>query len=166
MASSRGMALYADEQQKMRFQVELEFVQCLANPNYLNYLAQRGNFKEPTFINYLKYLLYWREPEYAKYLKYPQCLHMLDLLQYESFRQELMNTHCARFIEDQQLLHWQHYLRTRTKLVQEQADLISKSTQPVTTTQTPTNTNSTSLSNQSNISQNFMSPITPNIFLK
>lgn len=26
----------AEEQQKLRFQVELEFVQCLANPNYLN----------------------------------------------------------------------------------------------------------------------------------
>ena len=25
-----------DDQQRMRFQVELEFVQCLANPNYLN----------------------------------------------------------------------------------------------------------------------------------
>lgn len=25
-----------DDQQKLRFQVELEFVQCLANPNYLN----------------------------------------------------------------------------------------------------------------------------------
>lgn len=25
-----------DDQSKLRFQVELEFVQCLANPNYLN----------------------------------------------------------------------------------------------------------------------------------
>ena len=25
-----------EEQQKTRFQTELEFVQCLANPNYLN----------------------------------------------------------------------------------------------------------------------------------
>jgi mediator of RNA polymerase II transcription subunit 31 len=47
-------------------QVELEFVQCLANPNYLNFLAQRGYFKENAFINYLKYLLYWKEPEYAR----------------------------------------------------------------------------------------------------
>ncbi|KAL0115689.1 hypothetical protein PUN28_010906 [Cardiocondyla obscurior] len=54
-----------DDQQRLRFQVELEFVQCLANPNYLNFLAQRGYFKDTTFINYLKYLLYWKEPEYA-----------------------------------------------------------------------------------------------------
>lgn len=26
----------SEEQQRLRFQVELEFVQCLANPNYLH----------------------------------------------------------------------------------------------------------------------------------
>jgi mediator of RNA polymerase II transcription subunit 31 len=114
-----------EDQQKVRFQIELEFVQCLANPTYLNFLAQHGVFKQPTFVNYLKYLLYWKEPEYAKYLKYPQCLHMLDLLQSEHFRKELRNTQCARFIEDQQLLHWQHYQRKRMRLVGEQADRVT-----------------------------------------
>lgn len=36
---SFGLALQAvesDDQQRLRFQVELEFVQCLANPNYLH----------------------------------------------------------------------------------------------------------------------------------
>jgi len=124
MASSRNLLSFAEteEQQKIRFQVELEFVQCLANPNYLNFLAQRGIFKEPTFINYLKYLTYWKEPDYTKYLKYPQCLMMLDLLQSEHFRKELMNSQCARFIDDQQLLHWQHYQRKRMRLVNEQAE--------------------------------------------
>lgn len=46
------------------------------------------------------------------------CLHFLDLLQYEHFRKEISNSHCAKFIEDQQLLHWQHYIRKRTKLLQ------------------------------------------------
>ena len=44
---------------------------------------------------------------------------MLDLLQYEHFRQELASGPCARFIDDQQLLHWQHYHRLRTKLFRE-----------------------------------------------
>ncbi|XP_028643098.1 mediator of RNA polymerase II transcription subunit 31 isoform X3 [Grammomys surdaster] len=57
-----------DAGNRLRFQLELEFVQCLANPNYLNFLAQRGYFKDKAFVNYLKYLLYWKEPEYAKYL--------------------------------------------------------------------------------------------------
>uniref|UniRef100_A0ABD2WLI1 Mediator of RNA polymerase II transcription subunit 31 n=1 Tax=Trichogramma kaykai TaxID=54128 RepID=A0ABD2WLI1_9HYME len=87
--------------------VELEFVQCQAidyNPNYLNFLAQRGYFKDPTFINYLKYLLHWKEPDYAKYLKYPMCLYFLDLLQHEHFRRELANSQCTKFIDDQQIL--------------------------------------------------------------
>ncbi|KAJ8280801.1 hypothetical protein GJAV_G00059130 [Gymnothorax javanicus] len=107
-------ALETEEQARNRFQSELEFVQCLANPNYLNFLAQRGYLREKPFVNYLKYLLYWKDPEYAKYLKYPQCLHMLELLQYEHFRKELVNAQCAKFIDEQQLLHWQHYSRKHT----------------------------------------------------
>lgn len=124
-----------EDQQRMRFQVELEFVQCLGNPNYLNcmfaffhqakttvtpiylVLAQRGFFKDSTFINYLKYLLYWKEPDYAKYLKYPMCLYFLDLLQYEHFRRELVNAQCTKFIDDQQILLWQHYTRRRNRLM-------------------------------------------------
>lgn len=104
--------------ESIRFEVELEFVQSLSNPNYLNFLAQRGYFKTKEFTNYLKYLLYWKEPQYAKYLRYPQCLHMLELLQYEDFKKELVNTPCAKFIEDQMLLHWQYYTRKRVRLQQ------------------------------------------------
>ncbi|XP_048413470.1 mediator of RNA polymerase II transcription subunit 31 isoform X4 [Stegostoma tigrinum] len=85
-------------------------------------LAQRGYFRDRTFVNYFKYLLYWKEPEYAKYLKYPQCLHMLELLQYEHFRKELVNAQCAKFIDEQQLLHWQHYSRKRVRLQQALAE--------------------------------------------
>ncbi|XP_037951047.1 mediator of RNA polymerase II transcription subunit 31 isoform X2 [Teleopsis dalmanni] len=110
-------AIESEEQQRLRWQVELEFVQCLANPNYLNYLAQRGYFKDQTFINYLKYLQYWKEPEYAKYLMYPMCLYFLDLLQYEHFRREIVNSQCCKFIDDQAILQWQHYTRKRIKLL-------------------------------------------------
>ena len=106
-----------EDQLKLRFQVELEFVQCLANPNYLNFLAQREYFKDTAFVNYLRYLQYWKEPEYARFLKYPMCLHFLDLLQYSEFRKELANSKCTKFVEEQQLLHWQHYIRKRSKLL-------------------------------------------------
>ncbi|CAG8724721.1 9934_t:CDS:2 [Cetraspora pellucida] len=42
-----------DAENDKRFQIELEFVQCLANPWYLNNLAQRGFFQDPAFLNYL-----------------------------------------------------------------------------------------------------------------
>ena len=130
----------------MRFQTELEFVQCLGNPNYLNFLAQRNYFKDPTFINYLNYLLYWKEPQYVKFIKYPVCLHFLELLQHETFRKEIINSQvmpipslfhfldmfisrqflsyliycfqCAKFLDDQTILHWQNYSRKRTKLIE------------------------------------------------
>lgn len=71
--------------------MELEFVQCLGNPNYLHFLAQRGYFKDSKFINYLEYLQYWREPKYVKFIKYPVCLHFLELLLHDSFRREIVN---------------------------------------------------------------------------
>ncbi|XP_018011211.2 mediator of RNA polymerase II transcription subunit 31-like [Hyalella azteca] len=107
-----------DEAQRLRFQVELEFVQCLANPSYLHFLAQRNFFKDQAFVNYLKHLLYWKEPEYAKHLKYPMCLYFLDLLQHESFRKEIVNGQCAKYIDDQMILHWQHYTRKRMKILE------------------------------------------------
>lgn len=47
------------------------------------------------------------------------CLYFLDLLQYEHFRKEISSSQAAKFIEDQQLLHWQHYIRKRTRLLNE-----------------------------------------------
>ncbi|KAH8418439.1 hypothetical protein KR009_003878, partial [Drosophila setifemur] len=111
-------AIESEEQQRRRWQIELEFVQCLSNPNYLNFLAQRGFFKDQSFINYLKYLQYWKEPDYAKYLMYPMCLYFLDLLQYEHFRREIVNSQCCKFIDDQAILQWQHYTRKRIKLIE------------------------------------------------
>ncbi|CAG9536706.1 unnamed protein product [Cercopithifilaria johnstoni] len=104
------------EEQKKRFEIECEFVQALANPHYLNFLAQRGYFKESCFINYLKYLLYWKRPEYARALKYPQCLHFLEAVQSSAFREAITCTANAKFIEEQQLLQWQYYTRKRQRL--------------------------------------------------
>ncbi|XP_058058667.1 mediator of RNA polymerase II transcription subunit 31 isoform X1 [Anopheles bellator] len=116
MVGKGKLPVESEDAQKLRFQVELEFVQCLANPNYLHFLAQRGYFKDTAFVNYLKYLLYWKEPEYAKYIKFPMCLYFLDLLQYEHFRREIVSAQCCKFIDDQAILLWQHYTRRRTRL--------------------------------------------------
>ena len=60
----------AREINRARFELELEFVQALANPYYLHSLAQQNILSQPTFVNYLKYLLYWKEREYARFLQY------------------------------------------------------------------------------------------------
>nr|CAX70425.1 putative mediator of RNA polymerase II transcription subunit 31 [Schistosoma japonicum] len=105
------------DESRNRFQIELEFVQCLANPNYLNFLAQQGWFEKPNFIKYLKYLQYWKDPAYSRYLIYPYCLHLLDLLQHAEFRSALARGQICRMIDDQILLHWQHYMRKRAALI-------------------------------------------------
>ncbi|BGP56397.1 Mediator of RNA polymerase II transcription subunit 31 [Rhodotorula sphaerocarpa] len=81
MASHRAEPTPAErDANRIRFETELEFVQCLANPFYLQSLAQQGLFEQPTFLNYLKYLLYFRDPRYARFLQYPTSLEHLALL--------------------------------------------------------------------------------------
>lgn len=55
---------------RARFELELEFVQALANPFYLENLASEGLLNDPAFINYLKYLQYWKGREYARFIVY------------------------------------------------------------------------------------------------
>ncbi|EGS23024.1 uncharacterized protein CTHT_0015060 [Thermochaetoides thermophila DSM 1495] len=74
-----------------RFELELEFVQALSNPEYVNWLASRKYLMNPAFVAYLDYLQYWSRPPYLKYLTYPTAtLRMLQLLQSERFRQEIL----------------------------------------------------------------------------
>ncbi|KAI2617126.1 SOH1-domain-containing protein [Hypoxylon sp. NC1633] len=75
-----------------RFEIELEFVQSLANPFYLNHLASQKTLSEPAFVAYLDYLQYWSRPPYVKYLNYPgPTLKHLELLQEERFRQDIIS---------------------------------------------------------------------------
>ncbi|KAJ1963042.1 suppressor of hpr1 [Dipsacomyces acuminosporus] len=91
---------------KERFEVELEFVQCLANPWYIHFLAQQGYFDQAAFINYLRYLKYWQKPEYAKFVVYPNALTFLDLLQYKSFRDEMKKFEKTTWVHQLQYFHW------------------------------------------------------------
>ena len=104
-----------DEEEQIRFQVELEFVQMLANPFYLQHLAQYKYFEDKSFISYLKYLLYWKQPEYSKFIMYPNCLYYLDRLQDEGFRSECAKAGFSQFLMDQQRRHWMYYRSNREK---------------------------------------------------
>ncbi|KAG2220645.1 hypothetical protein INT45_014075 [Circinella minor] len=125
-----------DEQE--RFQMELEFIQCLSNPWYINHLAQQQYFKDEAFINYLEYLQYWKKPEYAKFvvhinnynnnsrekssdksnnlwavrlfIRYPHALHFLDLLQHAQFRDYITTSDHTQEVHRMQYYHWM-YLR-------------------------------------------------------
>ncbi|KAK0387836.1 hypothetical protein NLU13_4081 [Sarocladium strictum] len=85
-----------------RFEIELEYVQALANPMYLNHLASQKLLNQPAFIAYLDYLQYWTRPPYLKYLTYPgPTLRNLELLQQERFRQDIISPDLVnRLIEE------------------------------------------------------------------
>ncbi|KAI0263835.1 mediator complex, subunit Med31, partial [Gloeopeniophorella convolvens] len=93
-------------QNRRRFELELEFVQALANPFYLHSLAQQGILYQPAFINYLKYLLYWKEKDYARFILYPHALHHLELLQHAEFRAEIMKDEWRERLNQKQFDHW------------------------------------------------------------
>ena len=89
-----------------RFTLELEFVLCLANPNYLSHLASQfpqllnkpanttwdDDTDAAKFARYLKYLYdYWMTPKYSQYLTHPgAALRSLELLQQEQFRKDII----------------------------------------------------------------------------
>jgi mediator of RNA polymerase II transcription subunit 31 len=113
-----------------RFELELEFVQSLASPAYLHYLATSGILNQKQFIDFLRYLRYWKQSQYAKYLSYPHCLYFLDLLvppdddddgndtdnnnakttsdSGETFRREMAQVHFRNFVHEQQFYSWQY----------------------------------------------------------
>ncbi|GKY96502.1 hypothetical protein MPSEU_000609800 [Mayamaea pseudoterrestris] len=110
-----------------RFELELEFVQALASPAYLHFLAtyREGNgpvlLQDPQFIEYLKYLRKtWTRPEYARFILYPHALFFLELLCGESnggadvstVAREWSQPGFRDFCHQQQFLAWQHRHRT------------------------------------------------------
>ncbi|KAH8080842.1 mediator of RNA polymerase II transcription subunit 31 [Filobasidium floriforme] len=104
----------ARQANKDRFEVELEFLQCLASPNYLYELASKGYLDDPKFINYLDYLSYWRRPDYAQFINYPTALHHLSLLSSSpSFRQALKSYQFVDDMQKQELLGWDSSFGTR-----------------------------------------------------
>ena len=104
--------------ERLRFEAELEFVQSLANPEYLHFLAQNRYFDDPQFVDYLEYLQYWRAPPYCLYIAFPQCLRMLELLQTEKFVEGLKRDDVKDYLRAQQHWHWRH----RAMVARDEAD--------------------------------------------
>lgn len=98
----------SDAEERVRFEAELEFVQSLANPEYLHFLAQNRYFDDPQFVDYLEYLQYWREPPYCLHLAFPHCLRMLELLQTEKFVAGLKREDFKDYLRAQQHWHWRN----------------------------------------------------------
>eukprot|EP00499_Haloplacidia_sp_CaronLabIsolate_P008856 CAMPEP_0196783456 /NCGR_PEP_ID=MMETSP1104-20130614/13778_1 /TAXON_ID=33652 /ORGANISM="Cafeteria sp., Strain Caron Lab Isolate" /LENGTH=137 /DNA_ID=CAMNT_0042153705 /DNA_START=1 /DNA_END=414 /DNA_ORIENTATION=+ len=86
---------------EMRLTLELEFVQSLANPEYLRWLQRAGYFEDEEFVAFLEYLSYFQRPHYATLLTYPQCLTVLARLQDSRFREMLKQDGFIFFLQGQ-----------------------------------------------------------------
>jgi mediator of RNA polymerase II transcription subunit 31 len=105
--------------------IELEFVQALASPAYLHFLAttapsleeEEGNSRSstsyltsPNFLTFLRYLRYWKEPQYAVFLSFPHCLHFLDLLiESEAFRRDIGKSAFRDYMHQEQYAAWKNH---------------------------------------------------------
>eukprot|EP00889_Picochlorum_renovo_P007352 jgi/Picre1/34382/NNA_001852.t1 len=96
-----------------RFEAELEFVQSLASPDYLNWLGQNKYFEDESFVKFLAYLQYWKRPEYAKFIVYPHCLFFLELLQEADFRKAIANPQFKEVVHEQQYYTFIHWRKNR-----------------------------------------------------
>jgi len=114
--SENDLAPDTEEKRKnrARFELELEFVQALANPFYLHSLAQQGILNQPVFVNYLDYLQYWKQKDYARFILYPHALHHLDLLQVEQFRKDIGKDEWRDYLNQKQFDHWRTWRDPKT----------------------------------------------------
>jgi mediator of RNA polymerase II transcription subunit 31 len=81
---------------RLRLQMDLEFMDCLADPMYLPTLTistppLRPLLVQDEFLNYLEYLQYLRHPDYIKFVKFPHSLHILQQLCSLEYRQSLLD---------------------------------------------------------------------------
>ncbi|CAG9460932.1 unnamed protein product [Pedinophyceae sp. YPF-701] len=104
-----------------RFTAELEFVQCLGNPQYLQWLAMTKRLSDPAMVAYLDYLQYWHRPEYARMLVFPRCLWFLKQLQEGTFREALRNPHFVNELNGGVMNSWLFYGPNRVKEEKERA---------------------------------------------
>jgi len=103
-----------------RFALELEFVQSLASPAYLHYLASMSNDEgqslllDPRFKEFLAYLQRtWSDPEYSRFITYPHSLYFLDLLiNNDAVCRELAQVSFRNFCHQQQYYAWQNRFLT------------------------------------------------------
>ena len=94
--------------EELRFFVEAEFVQALANIDYVVWLAKEGYFEDTSFLNFLKYLEYFTLPEYARHLTYHRGVEVLVLLLNDKVRDVLREDPLSfrRILMDQLWSSW------------------------------------------------------------
>jgi mediator of RNA polymerase II transcription subunit 31 len=96
---------------KNRFELELEFLQYLASPAYLHFLASTSSPDLSDLLPFLRYLRQtYRRPDYIRFVRYPNAFYFLDLLidRPTVFYKEFTLPEFRNFCHQQQFLAWQY----------------------------------------------------------
>lgn len=105
-----------DEEEELpsnRFELELEFLQSLASPAYIHFLATNALEDGGSLADLQPFLRYLRDtytrPDYVRFIQYPQALFFLDLLiEQPNVLKEWTVLEFRDFCHQQQFLAWQH----------------------------------------------------------
>ena len=89
---------------RSNFELDLEFIQLLCNPEYLKWLNNEDWFEKEEFLDYLKRLLYFKKDKFRKFLVYPQCIEILEEILQD--KEILNDDHFIQKLEKQQFYLW------------------------------------------------------------
>lgn len=107
----------------LRFSMELEFIELLSNPYYIQYISQHRNkyLYNQSFITYIQYLQYWHTKPYCHYISHIYSLYALHILQYEHVRDILVNNtdNIIDLLQSQGYWHWFSFKYNRYKEYQD-----------------------------------------------
>ena len=96
------------DQERLRFELELEFVSLFADLTYVEHLSAEGYLQRPSFRRYLQYLLTtWSTPAYAAYVRFPLSLLHLRLAVYDdSFLELVANADAVAELRGAEIAAW------------------------------------------------------------
>lgn len=104
-----GTAIFSRTLMPDDYTQELEFIQLLANPEYLGFLSKEGYFKDPNFRAFLTYLKYLTRAPHCLRIQYPACLRVLEILtQTDDVCDKLQNAGVRNKLYQTMFLSWIH----------------------------------------------------------
>ena len=108
MAAANVLVPASADAERLRFELELEFVNLMADMSYVAHLSTEGYLQKPSFLRYLRYLLTtWSAPAYAKHVRFPlSLLHLRLAVHDEAFRELASNAVAAAELRGAEIAAW------------------------------------------------------------
>ncbi len=95
---------------KVRIEEDIEFLNMLSNPFYIEFLIENEYLEDENFLAYLKYLDYLKDDRMIKFIKYPVAFKLLENIQNVKFIEfwKSQKSLYPGFLKDQIFAHSVH----------------------------------------------------------